>query len=283
MSNTNNTNGIQFSNHAARLRALASKPLTNRQVATLNQNQPVKININQNNTFEKAIRSICSPGFLPNQPKFIADESKHENKNETTPEPNKFQADIQSENKTPSPPSSQSSNLSSFRELVVNKEKNIKNNKLESKDESNVNRNGKSKEIIDEINKNVIDKFYERTSDLIENKFNELNNYINEFTFNSATNSLPSNSKLKQERSSYGHFYRINNNHLNKLNRLNDLIDLSSLKYKKQKRNKNKKRNDNKINTETARESIEQAMTSEDAQIKPDNFKSDSYMEMQPV
>ena len=272
-SSNTNSNGIQFTSPAARLRALASKPLTNR------QNQPIKINITQTNTFEKAIRNICSPGFV--QPKFTDNDNAEEivqsnNKNtfEASPEANKITQTI---NNTSSP-----STLSNFRELVVNKEKDISNNETESKDASRKANLTKKKELVDEINKNVIDKFYERTSNMIDNKFSEFNKYINELTFNNATNSLASNSSVKQERSSNGQYYKINNNHLNKLSRLNDLIDLNSLQNKKTKKNKHKKRNSKTNATASKPANIEQARRSEDCEIQQDVVKSESYMEMAP-
>ena len=119
-SSNTNSNGMEFSSPAARLRALASKPLTNR------QNQPIKINITQTNTFEKAIRNICSSSFV--HPKFTDNSNadaegivQYNNKNrlETSPEANKI---AQAINTASSP-----STLSNFRELDVNKEKNISN------------------------------------------------------------------------------------------------------------------------------------------------------------
>lgn len=273
-SSNTNSNGMQFTSPAARLRALASKPLTNR------QNQPIKINITQTNTFEKAIRNICSPSFV--HPKFTDNDNAEEisqsnnvNIFEASPEANKIAQTI-------THASSPTSTLSNFRELVVNKEKNISNNEIESRDASRKANLIKKKELVDEINKNVIDKFYERTSNMIENKFNDFNKYINELTFNNATNSLASNSNVKQERSSNSQYYKINNNHLNKLSRLNDLIDLNSLKNKKPKKNKHKKRNSKTNASASEPANIEQARKSEDCEIQQDVVKSESYMEMAP-
>ena len=119
-SSNTNSNGMQFTSPAARLRALASKPLTNR------QNQPIKINITQTNTFEKAIRNICSPSFV--HPKFTDNDNAEEisqsnnvNIFEASPEANKIAQTI-------THASSPTSTLSNFRELVVNKEKNATNN-----------------------------------------------------------------------------------------------------------------------------------------------------------